>query len=540
MNYRVIEVENAEKAITIAGTEHLELICMDAIMPDGKAYEATQIIKKNAADNFIAIIILTTPNCNPQIEQCIVAGADDFIAKPYDITALKAKVHAVERDRKLYQDLTTLNRQLSENDQLAKKVFTEAIFKKNKNIPAIKSWFKNNERFNNDLLLTADTPSNGLNVLFGRLNMEGTAAAVGALTTSETFNAMSSKGYSSHEIIDTLNNKLCDLLSTAIEFQAIFLNFNHDVNLLTCANFGMPEAFITSDATHTIIQRIKPSSRLLGKNKNLESEQAFTNFSLNSEQRIIMTCGKLADEAETETIKNEKIEQCLTASLAEKSLFDGLKNHIMKRLKCAENIRNFSLVEIHCIPTLTPESNIGQTKEEKYFHQKNTVIELDDPIKFDISIQNKNLGHIDPIPTLINFVNTISRVEQRHETLFTIFTELYTNALDHGVLKLESDLKSSTEGFFSYFKEKERRLKKLKSGSINISLSFMENKNINQLEIRFTDSGPGFDFKKVLENSYTATNENSGRGFLLLRNLCDKLEFNEPGNSVRVIFSWLS
>jgi len=61
--------------------------------------------------------------------------------------------------------------------------------------------------------------------------------------------------------------------------------------------------------------------------------------------------------------------------------------------------------------------------------------------------------------------------------------------------------------------------------------------NINEISILIEDEGEGFDINKVedptlIENIY----KESGRGIFFIKNLSDKLEYNEKGNRIQFKF----
>jgi hypothetical protein len=121
--------------------------------------------------------------------------------------------------------------------------------------------------------------------------------------------------------------------------------------------------------------------------------------------------------------------------------------------------------------------------------------------------------------------------------LYTILAELYNNALDHGVLGLDSRIKTSTDGFAEYYRLKEERLLSLEGAWIKITLEHSPEPGGGALSIRVVDSGKGFDYQK-LELSLECNDGYSGRGVPLLRKLCRSLEFHGVGNSVAVDYEW--
>lgn len=118
-------------------------------------------------------------------------------------------------------------------------------------------------------------------------------------------------------------------------------------------------------------------------------------------------------------------------------------------------------------------------------------------------------------------------------TLFTILSELYSNALEHGLLGLDSGWKRDSEGFTYYYSERNQRLAALTEGSINVSLDHCPNASGGCLILEMEDSGPGFSVRPAASGEGYA-----GRGLALISALADNVTFNGQGNQVRVEFVW--
>ena len=72
----------------------------------------------------------------------------------------------------------------------------------------------------------------------------------------------------------------------------------------------------------------------------------------------------------------------------------------------------------------------------------------------------------------MNQINDVEGAGDHWQLLNTILTELFANALDHGVLGLSSSLKSSPEGFSQYYHERTKRLERLVYGYIRVELNY--------------------------------------------------------------------
>ncbi|MES9968044.1 MAG: ATP-binding protein, partial [Sedimenticola sp.] len=62
--------------------------------------------------------------------------------------------------------------------------------------------------------------------------------------------------------------------------------------------------------------------------------------------------------------------------------------------------------------------------------------------------------------------------------------------------------------------------------------------NGGQMRIQVEDSGSGFDYPEYLKDFDTGLSKLSGRGIMLLRQLCEKVTYESPGNKAEVIYSW--
>ena len=121
--------------------------------------------------------------------------------------------------------------------------------------------------------------------------------------------------------------------------------------------------------------------------------------------------------------------------------------------------------------------------------------------------------------------------------IYAVVAELFANALDHGILDLDSGMKSGAEGFEAYYQERQERLLKLKSGVIKMGLEFDGNSSAGRVIVRMEDSGRGFDFS--CEQSVTeAGMDPYRRGMAMVGSLCEQVEYLGNGNTVLAIYAW--
>ena len=119
-------------------------------------------------------------------------------------------------------------------------------------------------------------------------------------------------------------------------------------------------------------------------------------------------------------------------------------------------------------------------------------------------------------------------------TCGVIVTELFTNALDHGVLGLSSSLKDGAHGLDRYYEARAAALAGLEKGSIAVHIASCRIRGRPVIEMQFRDSGAGFG---AAPGRAVTDMVRHGRGIDLLRALCTKVEFHNAGNDVRVTYA---
>ena len=91
--YEVISSMEGEKGIQLAISEKPDLILVDVIMPEIDGFEVCRRLRQDPATKHIPIISTTAAGMDDVERQCITAGADDCVRKPYDSGDLLMKIH---------------------------------------------------------------------------------------------------------------------------------------------------------------------------------------------------------------------------------------------------------------------------------------------------------------------------------------------------------------------------------------------------------------------------------------------------------------
>lgn len=148
--------------------------------------------------------------------------------------------------------------------------------------------------------------------------------------------------------------------------------------------------------------------------------------------------------------------------------------------------------------------------------------------RYSLVLGAEELKYINTVPFMMTFVSSVRALSRNASDIFLILTELFVNALDHGVLGLPSSLKSGPDGMDQYLLERMRRLAALQEGRIEIDLTGILQESGPVLRVRVRDSGPGFDWQKIREAC--CSNQAHGRGIALVQSLCVSLHYQGAGN----------
>jgi DNA-binding response OmpR family regulator len=92
--YTVFPAENGKQALEIFNGENISLIILDLMMPELSGEEVCAAIRKKSR---VPIIMLTAKVEEADVVGGLGLGADDYVAKPFRLKELFARVEAVLR-----------------------------------------------------------------------------------------------------------------------------------------------------------------------------------------------------------------------------------------------------------------------------------------------------------------------------------------------------------------------------------------------------------------------------------------------------------
>ena len=533
----VSEAANGQEGVALFEQEQPDLVIMDIMMPVMDGYEATALIKQRSGDRFTPVIFLTGMTDEADLAKCIAHGGDDFLTKPYSQVLLRAKIEALARIRELHALVTAQNAELltrrkkDEGEQeVAHAIFQKILREGYLEHPNLTWRLSPAELLSGDILLAAPTPHGLLHVLIGDFTGHGLAAAVAAVPVAEAFYSMTQSGFGIGSIAAEINRKLRLILPTNLFCAACLLEWDPAGRRITVWNGGMPDGLIVrpqKGLLRPLHSRHLPLSLL-----NEEQFDASTEtIEVQTGDRIYLYSDGLieARNAAGEMFGRERLERLiLHTEWSPASVCEGIHEELTGFCDGEPAHDDIALVQLTCDLTVCPlgiEARTSRTYSDTA--SRNWHIQL--------ALEAEALHRVDPLPTLMRTLTDIQDLAHHTHMIFTILAELLANAIDHGLLGLDSSMKNTPRGFAQYYERRERLLTELRQGLLRIQIEHSRQDTEGRLLIHVQDSGPGFDFHRLV-SAIDSQAAYSGRGIPLVRAFCESLTYHGNGNTVQAVY----
>ena len=532
---QVLTAANGAEAVDTFQKQQPDLVLMDALMPVMDGFEAARQIKALAGEALVPIIFLTSLTESEALARCLEAGGDDFLAKPYNQVILAAKIKAMDRLRRLQatvlqqRDLIARHHDYLLNEQrVAKAVFDKVAHSGCLSAPNIRYLQSPYALFNGDLLLAAYTPAGDMHVMLGDFTGHGLPAAVGAMPLAEVFYGMTAKGYGLAETLREMNAKLKRILPVDMFCCATLLCLSFQSRSVEVWNGGMPDGYLHRMASGE--REPLPARHLpLG----ILSAQAFDDrtdvYPMAVDDRVFLLSDGVIDtcDANDQLFGVERLQQVFAANSEPDRLFEDIEQALRDFRGQARD--DVSMVEVSLL-----ESTQAHGAAPVYSDSGQSC-----PLDWSASFEFRGatLRRFNPLPFLLQLLLEVHGLRSQSGAMYSVLAELYSNALEHGVLGLDSSLKRDAAGFARYYEMRAARLEALQEGFVRVHLQVQPRGEGGRLVIRVEDSGKGFDVARVMQRPLDNVRL-SGRGISLVRQLGHNASWSDQGRSASVEFFW--
>ncbi len=530
-----ILADDGQSAIDQFRLESPDLVFMDIMMPGMDGITAVQRIREIPTSKWTPIIFYSALDRMQDIVRGLEAGGDDYVVKPASIPLLQAKIKAYSRLLALQQteqvyieELRNWRQEAEEQTRLGAHVMarlTDATGLRDSmvncfNLPA--------ETFSGDLLCAARAPGDVLNVMLADAAGHGLAAALSAMPLTQAFYSMTDKGFPLSSIAEELNRKLkailpadrfvaatlaaVDVRNQTVEIwnggnpDALFINPEGKVSMQWASchpPLGILPPEIFSGATETTVFH-EPGDLVLCSDGLVEAENAAGEWF-----GLAGAVSRLSGSGDGGT-RFQRLQEGVETHLGGLNGRDDISFMVVSVPIERRRVVRFAA------PTPVHQGHLAEWK-------------------MALTYSASELRSIDVVPAVLGFMTQIAALKPHQGALFLIFSELFNNALDHGLLQLDSGIKSQASGFDLYMQQRAERLARLESGRIELAFRIHEDEGQAVLDMEVADSGAGFDFDAILAAGALEPDEARphGRGIALVRSLCASVLFTGSGNRVQ-------
>lgn len=533
LGHQVVSAFDGAEAIDKFRTELPDLVFMDIMMPRLDGIEAVRQIRELPADRWVPIVFFSALDGIQDILRGLDAGGDDYLVKPANLQVIRAKINgyaralaAQEQSRTYAQELAAWRDEAEEQNRLGQHIIGRLLDSKGLRDPMIR-WLNTPAlNFSGDLVCAARGPGEVLYLMLADAAGHGLSAALTALPLTQVFNGMVAKGFPIHTIARELNAKLKAFLPIDRFVAASLAAVDTCNQTVEIWNGGNPEVlFVEADGTVAMRWPSRhPPLGILPPNLFSGTTEAI-NYARAGELIMVSDGIIEAENPAGERLHQDGLEALLRAAAAGERLVAieaGVNRHLAGRTE------HDDLSAIVAQVPIERRRAVRSTRPGPQADQDITEWRM------ELSWGAEQLRGIDVVPAMLGFIGQVKNLQAHQGQMFLIVSELFNNALDHGLLRLDSATKNKEGGFERYLEERERRLGELREGHIDIRFHLHRDGQRPVLDIVVRDTGAGFDYQAYLagQEDENGLYQTHGRGIRLVKSLCQELVYRDNGSQV--------
>ncbi|MBM3115223.1 fused response regulator/phosphatase [Jeongeupia naejangsanensis] len=535
LGHVAIPARDGGEAIRIWREIRPDLVLMDMMMPVVSGAEAAATIKAEAGETWVPIVFVTGIGEESRLAEAIEQGADDYINKPVNLRVLEAKLKAFQRTLALNRKVREQSAKLAdyyaraeEEKRVVQHLMEQMVNAERLSDAQLEYWLSPAESLSGDMIAAARTPGQVLHLMLADGIGHGLTAALNVLPLTQPFYSMTEKGYAIPDILVEMSKKVRQVLPIGRFVAVVLIAIDEANGCIEVWNGGMPTVLVVDDAGE-VCHRWASRHLPLGITETHDVETVTERFYFDSPGTVVAYSDGLieARSADGHSFGLPRLQQLLKVSARRR--LAGVQAELDAHLVDTAHHDDISLVLGHFGARLR-----GVAAEEGRHLSPavlSALLKVGEPAwQYALQLGAAELKYLNTVPFMMSFINEIRVLVPHQSDVFLILTELFTNALDHGLLRLDASQKQAPGGRERYLAARTRGLEQLESGRIDIELTGLRSGGQNVLKIHVCDTGPGFDWRAGVTATDVAHVQ--GTGLALVRALSSALIFRDPGNDV--------
>ena len=541
LGHRVAGVSTATEALEHIAEAYPDVLMTDVGLPGMDGIELLQTVRARTDGSWIPSLVFTGSLDEATQMRALEAGADAYLCKPASREMLHAKLGVILRLKAMQRQAEARNRELAryrslqeEEQRLARFVMERLINREALGDPAVSHWIASAAEFSGDLIAAARTPGNVLHVLLADGAGHGLAASLNVLPVTAPFYRMTERGFGIDAIAREINSKVRALLPVDRFIAATLVAVNFRERYMTVWNGGNPGPLLVRPDGGVRLH-FNRHHFPLGVVDDDEFDGTVDSHVVNPHDHLLLFSDGLIEleDAAGQALGVDGLGAALQGLGADLRL--PRLTEIVHDLTGGNPPRDdISIAQIALTDTPQPVPAVSSAD----FPAAPTASDW----RLVLRLGAADLKRLDAVPLVLGAIEQFEGVRPFAGRLFLVLSELFNNALDHGLLRLPSSLKVGAEGMDVFLDERARRLARLEIGAVEFELSLRQGDGQPPvLHISCADTGPGFDHEEQIrfaggEPSSEDILKGHGRGIPLLLRVCEEVRYSGVGNRVDVLF----
>lgn len=433
----------------------------------------------------------------------------------HQITRVVNTFNTARQLQAVRESLVWHTRRVDREHELIEHIFSNALSRNFLQYPHIRTLIAPASKFNGDLCLVAPGPQGNLYVMMSDFTGHGLAPATGALPLSQAFFAMADRGVSIAEMVTEFNYRLHRLLPNDMFCACFVLELAASGERLTYWNGGMPPALIY-DQKGVIRHRLKAQHMALGvlAPDNFDA-QVLTIRTQQSDHLALYTDGVIELLSQQRKFLGSETFEGYLADYPGLADFEQLVAKLESFRGSQPLHDDLTLAVLQCQPT-------GLAKP----HEESETYAL--PFTFESSLSTEDLQHLDVVSAVLNVLGRLPKLRSHRTTLYLLLAEVFNNALEHGLLGLDSRMKNEPEGFAYYYQLRAERLAALTEGAISLRVRYQPQLHY----VHFSLTHTGLPWEWLEQEQDDPQLRTYGRGLELLQHLADNVRWFDGGQRI--------
>jgi len=521
-----IIAESLESAKQQLKSSVFQFVLLDNHLPDGDGINFIETIKE-ISPLPVPVMMITGDDNQNLMSKAFTNGADDFLVKPLSLELLWQKLQRVhelyEKEAKLEEQEKSLQQLLNkqeQEEQLARYVYEHVSANLITETECVDTYLQSSSSFNGDVFICDTSPNGNRFVILADATGHGLSAAISILPLVTTIKAMIRKGLSLPHIVHEANKKLCLELPDDKFVTLIGVEVNFHKKSLLLFNGGMPD--VISLQHDNKLLRLPSTSLALGIMEPEDFDPGILTLETHPIKNLFFFSDGLIEQQNLfgEEFGMDRVIEIVTDWDSKEPLLSRVVNHFTIFNEMGELQDDLSICDLQVNALMDRHLYADRTEGNK---KSGKIIA-------SLTIEGGIIGDSDIVGAFDGLMRSVDVVGDLRQKAFTVFAELISNALDHGVLDLDSKLKNDIAGFAEYIERKEERLANMKEQD-KLEMTFTFEPKTEEIAFSIKDTGSGYDVSATGEAEDSAL---SGRGMALINKLCKHVDVMPPGNFTSV------